>query len=279
MKQILERFLKRQNNTSENKEKSLDKKKLILIGISTGTLVLIAGWWFFNNDESSTPETTLTPLNIKQKPPAISIQHIQSQQRPPAVSQRPSAVSQKPPAVPMQHIQPKPLKHPPIQPNQIPQPLIKPPTAIQPRTERQQANNNQQLTIPPQFVGTYLNKALEDIKKALREEVEEEIKASKPKNNQISQSLNLNLNDITPNLPQTITVSKVMEMPDGTISVYYNGKWLSKGMEIGNGWIIENIDDKYIYIKKTFKKFVQDNNKLKEIKVTKYAKIAYLISY
>jgi len=276
MKAILERFIKKQNKSNQKevppfKEgKKLTKKQKLLIGASAGMLTILVGiagvlWWFSGDEEEYTPPKTATiPLKVQQRPLA-PISKPQSGFKPQTAPLGPASQTPLPQ---------KGLSNHPTSSKSITTPFV-----IKPKQQRhtEHKTGNNELTIPPQFVGAYLQKALEDIKAEIKKEMEA---TAKKKQNPNLQSLNLNLDDIEPNLPKTITVSKVMQMPDGTIAVYYNGKWLSKGMEIGDGWIIENIDDKYIYIQKTFKKLIPEKgNKLKELKITKHAKIAYLISY
>ena len=263
MKGLVERFIKKggENPKAEGETPPFKakagggKRKKLILAIGGGTvisLLLIGGLlWWFSEDEEEYPTLPSTPPPIT-KP----------------IPHAPPTGMVKAPA----HIPPK--------GNTTPRPVAKAPPTPAPKPKpkpqpKREVKEEPTLNIPPQFVGVYLQKALEDIKQQIKREME--AKAQRGKQNE-KQGITLDF-EAEPNLPKTITVQKVMQMPDGTIMVYYNGKWYSKGMDMGDGWIIENIDDKYIYLKKTFKRLIPEGNKIKEEKIVKHAKIGYLIAY
>jgi len=125
------------------------------------------------------------------------------------------------------------------------------------------------------FVGEQIKKALEEIKEEIKSEWEKQAKRKKEKIEDKSFNIVIEL----PNLPSVITVNKIAELPDGTKMVYYNGKWLTKGVELDNGWKVIAIDDKYIYLKKTVEKTIRKNGKTEKISVSKVIKVGYIVSF
>jgi len=125
------------------------------------------------------------------------------------------------------------------------------------------------------FVGEQIKKALEEIKEEIKSELEKKAKRKKEKIEDKSFNIVIEL----PNLPSVITVNKIAELPDGTKMVYYNGKWLTKGVELDNGWKVIAIDDKYIYLKKTVEKTIRKDGKAEKISVSKVIKVGYIVSF
>jgi hypothetical protein len=145
-----------------------------------------------------------------------------------------------------------------------------------PSSEESRSEGKQPVDIvATDFVGEQIKKALEEIKEEIKSELEKRTKGEKEKIKDKSFNIVIEL----PNLPSVITVNKVAELPDGTKMVYYNGKWLTKGVEVDNGWKVIAIDDKYIYLKKTVEKTVRKDGKLQKISLSKVIKVGYIVSF
>jgi hypothetical protein len=270
---------KENNSPEENKNlppyKQLKKKKFAFnkktaIGIGIGTVAILGSGVLFLAYMSEDEEEDLLPKKpspVAMHRPLPNSSHI-PQQFKPSKEEKIKFNSQRIP-----HEEKKASPSAPSRSKMAYTPHRPISTPPQPKKEIEQQTENS--GISGQFVGAYVQKAINDLKIAIKRELEEAEKKKKKEN----QNATINLEIQNPNIPTAITVEKIAKLPDGTIMVFYRGKWYAKGMELTDGWIIENIDDKYIYLRKTFNVLEEKENKVIPKQIVKHAKVSYIVSY
>ncbi|GEM_PF-2554936 len=224
-----------------NKTKKIPKKLLIPLSVLVFLLLSFLGAFIFFGEEESPPSQPLPPKPAKNSQFTFQVK----------VAKEPfvlnsTEVTVKVPSKPQKEV---PKKTPPKEEEKVPS------------------------LESDKFVGTYVRQAIEDIKEALKRELE--AKYRKKFSNEEKKEIKLN----EESLPSVIVVDGIMEFPNGDYILRIGNKEVVPGIELFNGWTVIKIDKNYLYLQKRTSKLVVKNGKTEKVETVKRKKIRYIFGY